>query len=61
MKWFVFLKKYSDESITRTFGPYSNERQAEKVDSGLNMNLNHEEYYSVIREAEVTTQDKEGS
>ena len=30
--------------------PASSERSADRIDSGVNINLNHEEYYTLIEE-----------
>lgn len=49
MKHIVQVKRYSDDEVINEY-EYSSERLAEKADSGINRNLNHEEYYTVIVE-----------
>ena len=31
-------------------GPFENERRADKIDRGLNINLNHDDYYTLVVE-----------
>lgn len=50
MKYTVQIKQYSDDKVIREFKPCSSERQAEKLDNGVNINLNHEDYYTIIKE-----------
>lgn len=48
--WYVEIRPYSDDRADggfRRMGPMS-ERQADKVDRGANINLNHEKYYTAI-------------
>ena len=49
-QFFVEIVKYDkQETVVKRMGPLS-ERQAEKVDRGANINLNHEDYYTRIVE-----------
>lgn len=49
-QFFVEIVKYNkQETVVKRMGPLS-ERQAEKVDRGANINLNHEDYYTRIVE-----------
>ena len=45
----VQIKRFSDDEVVKEFGPHP-ERFAEKIDDGVNRNLNHEEFYTVIVE-----------
>ena len=47
MKHKVQIKRYSDDKVIEEY-EYSSERLAEKADNGINRNLNHNEYYTVI-------------
>jgi len=45
---FVEIVKYGDpEEVVKRVGPMS-ERKAEKVDSGININLNYEQFFTRI-------------
>lgn len=47
--YFVEIVKYGDlEEVVKKMGPIATERQADKIDSGVNINLNHEDYYTRI-------------
>jgi len=47
MKFYVQIKRFSDSGIEKELGPFS-ERRADKVDDGVNINLNHDEYFTQI-------------
>lgn len=49
--WFVEIYKYEDDELIDSI-ECSSERQAEKVEDGVNINLNHEEYYTLIKKYE---------
>ena len=49
MNFIVEIVKYEGGEVIKRFSPMS-ERQAERVDDGININLNHEEYYTRIVE-----------
>ena len=50
-KYYVEIVKYGEpEEVVKRMGPMY-ERKAEKVDDGVNINLNHNEYYTRIVEA----------
>jgi hypothetical protein len=51
--YFVQVIRFDNEKIVEEFGPYS-ERKAEKVDRGINININHYEFYTLITEKETT-------
>jgi hypothetical protein len=47
MNYYVEIVKYDTNEVVERMGPMS-ERQADKVDSGANINLNHEEYFTRV-------------
>ena len=50
MDFYVEVVKHSEpEKVVKRMGPMP-ERKADKVDDGVNRNLNHEEYYTRIVE-----------
>ena len=53
MKAFVEVVKYGNpETVVKRLGPMP-EYKANKVDGGLNINLNHEDYYTrIVKEEE---------
>lgn len=53
MAWYVEIRPYSEDESDpgfRRLGPFNSERQADKVDNGANINLNHEKYYTLLVE-----------
>lgn len=48
-KWIVKVVSYKDDKVIKELSA-SSERQAYKIDDGLNINLNHEEYYTVVEQ-----------
>ena len=50
-QFFVEIRKYEKDEVIKRMGPYP-ERLADKIDSGANRNLNHEEYYTMIVESQ---------
>ena len=50
-QFFVEIRQYEEYKVIERMGPYS-ERQADKIDSGVNINLNHEKYYTMVVESE---------
>lgn len=51
---FVDVIEYESGKTVKSLGPYS-ERQAEKADSGVNRQLNHADFYTIIRAARKET------
>ena len=50
-EFYVEIVKYGDpEEVEKRMGPMG-ERRADKVDDGVNRNLDHEHYYTRIVEA----------
>lgn len=47
-KWNVEIRRWKDRGVEKTLGPYDRWRSADRVDDGLNVNLNHDEFYTVI-------------
>jgi len=47
MDYYVQVISYETDEIVKELGPMS-ERKADRVDNGLNINLNHERYYTWI-------------
>jgi hypothetical protein len=52
MKWNVLIRRFSDAEISKAFGPYASHRAAERVANGININLDHERFYTEMRFAE---------
>ena len=53
MEYYVKIVRFENDKVVERMGPMS-EQKAIKVDTGANINLNHEEYYTRI------TNGKEG-
>ncbi len=47
MKWFVEIVEFKTEQVVKRI-ECASERQADRVDGGANINLNHEEYFTRI-------------
>ncbi len=45
--YYVQIIKYSTGQRLERFGPYSGQK-AEKVDTGINVNLDHESFYTLV-------------
>lgn len=46
--WNVEVRDCDTDKPVKVLGPYAQERLAEKADDGVNRNLNHEAFYTVI-------------
>lgn len=46
-QFYVDVVSYEDGAVVKRLGPMA-ERKADKVDDGLNINLNHDKYYTLI-------------
>jgi len=57
MTWTVEIRRHNDDGVEKVFGPYDHEAWAERIDDGLNINLNHEVFYTVIVPARPTAPD----
>jgi hypothetical protein len=52
-EYYVEIVKYGEpEKVVERFGPMS-ERKADRVDTGININLNHELFFTRTIEAET--------
>jgi len=49
--YFVQIIEYENDRVVEIMGPFA-EIKAVKVDDGVNINLNHEKYYTIIVEDE---------
>ena len=57
--FFVVIVRYANNKIIKKMGPMS-KRKAERVDSGANRNLNHEDFCTMIlKESELTDFEEE--
>ena len=45
--YYVLIKSYKDDEVVEEIGPMS-ESKADRVDTGANINLNHDNYYTEI-------------
>lgn len=50
--WSVDVIAYDDGAVVKTLGPFATQRAADRADDGLNRNLDHAAYYTVIRRQE---------
>lgn len=50
--WYVDVVRAATGEIEKSLGPYGSERTAERAEDGLNRNIDHERYYTDIREEE---------
>ncbi len=55
MGWFVDIIEYEGDKVEKTLGPYGTERQADRADDGVNINLNHERFYTRVDERKGKT------
>lgn len=46
-QFYVEIRDFEKNAVLKRMGPFS-ERKAERVDNGLNINLNHDEFYTLI-------------
>lgn len=46
----VLIKSYINDEVIEEFKSYATEREAERLERGVNINLNHDEYYTEIVE-----------
>jgi len=44
----IAIKKHSDGSVLKTIGSSATQRGLQRTENGVNINLNHEEYYTEI-------------
>lgn len=44
--WYVEIVAYADDKVEKRMGPFPSERQANRVDDGANINLDHSRFYT---------------
>lgn len=49
MKFYVEVVRRQNDEVVKTIGPIDGERTAERTEDGVNINLNHEDYFTRIR------------
>lgn len=53
-RWFVEIWAHTTDRETgkpeERKGPFASERQADRVDGGMNINLDHEKFYTLVVE-----------
>ncbi len=50
--FYVAIVAFNDEATVREIGPQPTKKGAEKVEDGVNINLDHERFYTEIREVQ---------
>ena len=50
-QWFVDVIEKATRSVVKTLGPYSSERNAEKAERGVLINMNTAEFFTTVRAA----------
>ena len=51
--WEIDIVEHGDRGgVIKTLGPYATQRVADRVDDGLQVNLDHDHFYTVIRRVE---------
>ena len=45
--YFIEVVEFDTDEVIERKGPYT-ERQADKIDNGMNINLNHDKYFTRI-------------
>lgn len=51
MTYYIEIVSYETGDVARRMGPYA-ERKADKVDAGININLNHERFYTRLTQTD---------
>ena len=49
-KWVVRIVSHDSGKTVKKFEPCYSEREADKLDRGVNINLNHEKFYTTVTE-----------
>lgn len=60
MKHFVHIIEHGTERVESELGPYDSERTAERADDGVNRNLDHSRFYTMVRSYEQATDTTPG-
>lgn len=50
--YYVEIVEFETNKVIKSMGPMS-ERKADRVDSGVTINLNHDRYFTRVRKVEV--------
>jgi hypothetical protein len=58
-KWWVEICPYPDvaNGQVKTLGPFKTEREADRAERGVNINLNHHDYYTMVSSVAVAPQE----
>ena len=51
--FYVEIVEYETNKVVKRVGPFSSERQADKCCDGVDINLNHDVFYSQTNESEL--------
>ena len=52
MTYIIQIIEYGTGRIEKEFEPIASEHMADKVDNGVNINLDHERFYTLIKNTE---------
>lgn len=52
MYYRVVIKDFDKNEVIKAFKWLPSERAAERIDDGVNINLNHDQYYTLIEKVE---------
>jgi len=55
MTYIIQIIEYGTGRIVKEFEPLTSERMADRVDNGVNINLDHARFYTVIKNTEEET------
>lgn len=58
MNHYIEIVEFETEAVIERKGPYS-ERQANRIDDGMNINLNHDKYFTRIVEEQADRLESE--
>ena len=48
--FYVMILSYEDKDYRHPVGPMASRHEAERVDRGANINLNHDKFYTIIED-----------
>jgi len=55
MTYIIQIIEHGTGRIEKEFAPITSERRADKIDDGVNINLDHTRFYTVIKNTEEET------
>jgi len=55
MTYIIQIVEHATGRIAKEFEPIASEHMADKVDNGVNINLDHERFYTLIKNTEEET------